>query len=142
MRPAIDQSIFEGLISLGRQRGGLTNEDLRRALPIGAMSAEDIALVILQLEESGIPVDLDESLLMAASRNTASPRPSAEILPFPKRPRQQTAAPRSPAAFGAQARAANLPPAVGRRLRPAHWAVAGSILVLIVAAIFLLARGF
>ncbi len=59
----IDSSTLSRLVALGRAKGHLTNEDLAEALPIGSMSASDIALVVVHLEEAGIAVELDENLL-------------------------------------------------------------------------------
>jgi hypothetical protein len=59
----IDSSTLSRLVALGRAKGQLTNEDLAEALPVSTMSASDIALVVVHLEESGVAVELDESLL-------------------------------------------------------------------------------
>src|SRR5688500_11702123 len=81
MQPALDSTTLDRLISLGRERGHLTTEDLRASLPIESMSAEDIALIVVHLEETGVPVELEDSLLSPAPR--PMPRKSAEIIPFP-----------------------------------------------------------
>ena len=73
--PMFDLGTLDRLMETGRAKGGLTNEDLEAALPIGSMSAEDIALVVVQLEDAGIPVELDESLL--------TPRPPGERIEIP-----------------------------------------------------------
>jgi hypothetical protein len=83
MQPALDSNTFDRLISLGRERGHLTTEDLRASLPIESMSAEDIAQVVIQLEETGVPVELEESLLSHHPKPASMPRQSAEIIPFP-----------------------------------------------------------
>ncbi|WP_243368976.1 RNA polymerase sigma factor region1.1 domain-containing protein [Microvirga solisilvae] len=83
MQPALDSTILDRLISQGRERGYLTTEDLRVNLPVENMSAEDIALVVVQLEETGIAVDLEERLLSPASRPMPPQQRSAEIIPFP-----------------------------------------------------------
>lgn len=83
MQPAFDSRILDRMISQGRERGCLTTEDLRAGLPVDAMSAEEIALVVVQLEEAGIPVELEESLLSANPRAVPHLRQSAEIIPFP-----------------------------------------------------------
>ena len=142
MQPAIDRNTLEGLIALGRQRGGLTNQDLQAALPVGTMSAEDIALIVLQLEEAGVPVEPDESLLQPRP-GAAAPRPlpSAEILPFPKRPatlpKPRSRADSSVSRLGGAAAS----PRTSRPMRPAHWAVAGSVLLVVLIAVVLLALG-
>jgi hypothetical protein len=45
------------------------------------MSADDIALVVVHLEDAGVSVDLDETLLPRASPGALMPRRPAEILP-------------------------------------------------------------
>jgi hypothetical protein len=84
MQPALDRTLLDRLIVLGRERGHLTTEDLRINLPVERMSAEEIALIVVQLEGSGVPVELEDSLISPAPE--PSPRKSAEIIPFPKRP--------------------------------------------------------
>ncbi|RDI62659.1 RNA polymerase sigma factor region1.1 domain-containing protein [Microvirga subterranea] len=139
MQPAIDQNTLESLIALGRQKGSLTNRDLEAALPTGAMSVEDIALVVLQLEEAGVPIDLDEDLLSRSQGAVASrPLQSAEILPFPKRsddppkahPMQELSAALSPAP--------QTPSVAAIPSRRAHWAVIGSILIVVLIALAIL----
>ncbi|WP_445504057.1 RNA polymerase sigma factor region1.1 domain-containing protein [Microvirga sp. G4-2] len=83
MQPALDSNTLDRLISLGRERGHLTTEDLRASLPVESMSAEEIALVVVHLEETGVPVELEESLLSPHPKPMAMPRRSAEIIPFP-----------------------------------------------------------
>jgi hypothetical protein len=84
MQPALDRTLLDRLIVLGRERGHLTTEDLRINLPVERMSAEEIALIVVQLEGSGIAVELEDSLISPAPEQP--PRKSAEIIPFPKRP--------------------------------------------------------
>lgn len=59
----IDSDTLARLVALGRRKGHLTNQDLEAALPVDIMSPEDIALVVVHLEEAGVSVDLDETLL-------------------------------------------------------------------------------
>ena len=61
MQPALDSTIMDRLAALGRKQGHLTNPDLPANLPVDAMSAEEIALIVVHLEEAGIPVELDDS---------------------------------------------------------------------------------
>ncbi len=139
MQPAIDQNTLESLIALGRRKGGLTNRDLETALPTAAMSVEDIALVVLQLEEAGVPIDLEESLL---SRNqgevAARPLQSAEILPFPKRLEDPPKARLKQALSNAPSPAPQTPSLTTNPSRRAHWAVSGSILILVLIALAIL----
>ncbi|MEE8627105.1 MULTISPECIES: RNA polymerase sigma factor region1.1 domain-containing protein [Methylobacterium] len=83
MQAAFDRTTLDRLIALGRSRGELTPDDLRRALPVDRMSAEDIALVLIELEEAGIAVDPDEILLQGGG----TPLPAGAIrLPEPPVP--------------------------------------------------------
>jgi hypothetical protein len=43
----VSTDALDRLVATGRSRAGLTSEDLRGALPVGAMSAEDLALVVV-----------------------------------------------------------------------------------------------
>jgi hypothetical protein len=92
MQPALDRTILDRLTILGRERGHLTTEDLRLNLPVERMSAEEIALIVVQLEGSGVAVELEDSLISPAPE--PAPRRSAEIIPFPKRPAADRARPR------------------------------------------------
>jgi hypothetical protein len=83
MQPALDRITLDHLISLGRRQGHLTTEDLRASLPVETMSAEEIALIVVHLEETGVPVELEESLLSPNPKPQPVPRKSAEIIPFP-----------------------------------------------------------
>jgi hypothetical protein len=53
MQQALDSNTLDRLISLGRKQGYLTNQDLEANLPIDSMSAEEIALIVVHLEEMG-----------------------------------------------------------------------------------------
>ncbi len=92
MQPALDRTILDRLTILGRERGHLTTEDLRLNLPVERMSAEEIALIVVQLEGSGVAVELEDSLISPAPEPAL--RKSAEIIPFPKRPAADRARPR------------------------------------------------
>jgi hypothetical protein len=124
MQQALDSNTLDRLISLGRERGQLTIQDLETNLPIHSMSTDEIALIVVHLEEAGVPVELDESLLTANPKPPQAPARSAEIIPFPDRAAaarmKKRAAPLQkappaqpePAAFAKQEK------------RAAHWAVA------------------
>ncbi len=78
----IDSGTLARLVALGRRKGHLTNQDLEEALPVDTMSAGDIALVVVHLEETGVPVELDETLLARASTGRALEiRPAGIVLP-------------------------------------------------------------
>jgi hypothetical protein len=132
MQPAIDRDTLERLIALGRARGILTNRDIEEALPTDHMSAEDIALVVVHLEDAGIPVDLEESLQKLHPGIRSPDMGGAQILSFPER--TSSPPPKSSRLETAQA----LPSAPSEEvsktetfgMRSAHWAVLGSIFVL------------
>lgn len=85
MQPALDSNTLDRLIALGREQGHLTNQDLEANLPIASMSAEEIALIVVHLEETGVPVELDDSLIVPGAKPGPAPVRSAEIIPFPDR---------------------------------------------------------
>ena len=131
MQQALDSNTLDRLISLGREQGQLTTRDLETNLPIDSMSAEDIALIVVHLEEAGVPVELDESLLTPNAKPLQAPSKSAEIIPFPDRAaaaRMRKRAAPLQKALPAQPE----PPAfVKQEKRAAHWTVAiAGILVL------------
>jgi hypothetical protein len=141
MQPAFDSSTLDRLIALGRKQGHLTNQDLEANLPIASMNAEEIALIVVHLEETGIPVELDDSLISPNGKQTSASARSAEIIPFPDRAaaawmRRRTAP--------LQKAHPSQPDAV-RSTKPgkrsAHWAVALSgllVLVLLIGLVMML----
>ncbi|MBF9197800.1 RNA polymerase sigma factor region1.1 domain-containing protein [Microvirga terrestris] len=134
MQQALDSNTLDRLIALGRQQGQLTTLDLETNLPIHSMSAEDIALIVVHLEEAGIPVELEDSLMVPQPKPPAAPTRSAEIISFPDRAaasrmRKQTAPLQNAASVQAQSAF------VQQEKRAAHWAVAlGGLLVLALMA--------
>ena len=58
----IDSGTLARLVALGRAKGHLTSQDLEKALPVETMGADDIALVVVHLEDAGVPVELDPRL--------------------------------------------------------------------------------
>jgi hypothetical protein len=129
MQQALDSNTLDRLITLGRQQGQLTTLDLETNLPIHSMSAEDIALIVVHLEEAGVPVELDASLMAPNPTPAAAPTKSAEIIPDRAAAggmKKRTA----PLQKAAAVQAAE-PALVQQEKRVAHWAVAmGGLLVL------------
>ncbi|WP_414474028.1 RNA polymerase sigma factor region1.1 domain-containing protein [Microvirga sp. M2] len=136
MQPAFDSDILGRLVSLGRERGHLTTADLRASLPIERMSAEEIALVVVHLEETGVPVELEESLLPAHQKPAApGPRRSAQIIPFPG-PRARQGAPDTRPAPAPKAPVPEPPQATDETPLPVRWILAGiGVLVFAVASL-------
>jgi hypothetical protein len=52
------------LINLGRRRGGLTMEDLRKVLPISSMTTDEITHALARLDEAGVDVAVDATLFL------------------------------------------------------------------------------
>lgn len=75
-----DDEAFDRLVALGRERGGLTTEDIAQSLPVERMTAEQLAAVIVYLEEADIPVEIDPAFLSPRHRGPAPPegKPLAE----------------------------------------------------------------
>ncbi|KAB1072750.1 RNA polymerase sigma factor region1.1 domain-containing protein [Methylobacterium planeticum] len=111
MAAGIDTDTLQRLIELGKRKGRLAPEDLLTGLPVDRMSAEDIALVVLEIEEAGVPVEFEETLTMLARPTELRPLPEPVALaPAPAPP--PGAAPRVDIpATAAQAPAAPAPPA-------------------------------
>ncbi|MCJ2086179.1 RNA polymerase sigma factor region1.1 domain-containing protein [Methylobacterium sp. E-005] len=57
MSQTIDRGTLDRLIALGRERGELSAEDLRAALPVERLDVDDLVLVMLELEAAGISVE-------------------------------------------------------------------------------------
>ncbi len=139
MQAAFDRTTFDRLVALGRSRGGLTPDDLRRALPVDRMSAEDIALVLIELEEAGIPVDPDEALLQPGR-----PLPPAGPVRLPEPGAGEAAAPAAEptkavtaASAAPEPRSAEPPADRGGAHRAVLWAGATAlVLALLVLALW------
>lgn len=86
------------LATLGQLRGALTIEDIRDALPIDRMTEDEVGRAVAYLEEKGIEVVVDPSLLIgpaSATREdlvdrTASAGPPKTTSPTPE-PSQRAA---------------------------------------------------
>ncbi len=71
----IDERTLEELIKIGRSNGRITTEDVQRLVPIGLVPLEELASLILRLEEAGIEVDLDPALLQPGPGRPVPLRP-------------------------------------------------------------------
>ncbi|TGD98010.1 RNA polymerase sigma factor region1.1 domain-containing protein [Methylobacterium nonmethylotrophicum] len=142
MQAAFDRTTLDRLVALGRSQGGLTPDDLRRALPVDRMSAEDIAMVLIELEEAGIPVDPDEALL-----RPGRPLPPAGAIRLPEPPASAPAAPapESPPAVAAAPapgpRPAAPPAPRGGAHRAVVWAGLAALALALLALSLWAARG-
>jgi hypothetical protein len=131
MQPALDSTIMDRLAALGRKQGHLTNQDLQANLPVDAMSAEEIALIVVHLEEAGIPVELDDSLTAPNPKAGPAPVKTAEVIPFPDRAAASRMKRKAGTLQNSAASRADASKASGQK-GAAHWAVAGSGLLVLV----------
>jgi len=141
MQPALDSNTLDRLITLGREQGHLTNQDLEANLPISSMSAEEIALIVVHLEESGVPVELDDNLISPNAKPRPAPAKSAEIIPFPNRAAVARMKRRTAPLQKGQASPSETGRVTQQGRRMAHWAVAISgllVLVLLVGLVTML----
>jgi len=68
---AIDDVAFRRLVDLGRDKGFVTLDQVKAALPIDRMGQRELAETLDRLEQSGVSVEVDEEL-------TARPRGGSE----------------------------------------------------------------
>lgn len=67
---SVNEAILAELVNLARQRGSISMEDLRKALPIDSMTIEDISDVLARLDEAGFDLEGDPSLFSPTRRAT------------------------------------------------------------------------
>ncbi len=73
----IDETAFRRLQVEGLRKGHLTPDDLKAALPIERMSPEEIARVIVRLQDAGVDVEPEDALLASAGPPRPGPSPGA-----------------------------------------------------------------
>lgn len=135
MQPALDSNTLDRLIALGRKQGHLTNQDLEANLPIDSMSADEIALIVIHLEETGVPVELEDNLVSPNAKPSPAPIKSAEIIPFPDRAAAARMKKRTAPLQKMSITKSETTKPASRDKQPAHWAVAVSgLLVLVLLA--------
>jgi hypothetical protein len=140
MEPTIAKDVLDRLVALGRRQGHLTTEEVRHALPVDAMSPDEIALVVVHLEDQGIPVELEESLLAPHPGPRSSPNDEPALVLRPEQDADWSVRGTPPptqalANTGADATPPTPPPP--RAMRAVHWAVAlaGVVLLLVVVVV-------
>jgi len=74
--PLGDATLLE-LIRLARQRGGISMEDLQKALPLESMSIEEISHIVNRLDEAGFDLEIDPNLL--SPKRKSSPQDMAAV---------------------------------------------------------------
>jgi Sigma-70 factor, region 1.1 len=72
MERKITEATLNELIALAHQRGGVSMEDLRQALPVDDMTIEEISDILARLDEAGFDFEIDPALLLPTSRATAA----------------------------------------------------------------------
>lgn len=129
------------LISLARQRGGISMEDLRKALPIDSMTEADVAHVVARLDEAGFDVEIDPTLLLPEGKvapNSAKFEQTGQTgLPetVPGKGEQRTSFPASAGEpILKQRKARSSEPTASAPVLP--WVIAFAIVVLAVFAAF------
>jgi len=104
----IDEKLLATLRARAAQQGFLTTDDLRAVLPIDTLSANDLAMIVLQLEDVGVSLEIPNNLLGSSRRQTPTSSQTPVIqLPGAQAPMRSTsqraAAPGvSPDAFASQ----------------------------------------
>jgi hypothetical protein len=131
MQQALDSNTLDRLISLGRKQGHLTNRDLEDNLPITSMSAEEIALIVVHLEESGVPVELEDRLSAPNAKPSPPAQKSAEIIPFPDRAAAARMKKWTAPLQKASPAKTEAPGFAKHESRAAHWAVAAAGLLVL-----------
>ncbi|GJD92264.1 hypothetical protein BHAOGJBA_5817 [Methylobacterium hispanicum] len=144
MSAAIERRILDRLIALGRATGRISSEELRAHLPTATMTAEDIALVVLELEEAGVEVEFEGPLEAAGRPHPV--RPVAELPPLPTAPAVAVAsaptarAAAAPASAPAAAARSGPGPAGGGVTATRAVLAAGALTVLVIVVVLLLVR--
>lgn len=143
MGAVIERRILDRLIALGRATGRISSEELGAHLPTAALTAEDIALVVLELEEAGVEVEF-EGPLESAGR-PAPVRPVAELPPLPTAPAVAAASAPTARAAGSSAPGAAAPRpdpdrSGGRETVTRAVLAAGALTILVIAVVLLLVR--
>jgi hypothetical protein len=76
----ISDNDFDRLIELGSRKGRLDIDDIKEMMPVETMTTEDLAGLVILLEEHGIAIELDPELLMPGNW---PPPPTPEPLFIP-----------------------------------------------------------
>lgn len=66
----MDDRLLAQLRERAERNGALTTDDLRAVLPIETMSADELAMVVLRLEDVGVSVDVSDDLMGSSRRRT------------------------------------------------------------------------
>lgn len=77
----ISVTTIDRLMQLGQRRGRLEIDDVRQALPVDTMTTTELADVLARLEEDGISVEIDASLLTSHHGKMSSPVSKPAIVP-------------------------------------------------------------
>jgi hypothetical protein len=103
--------IYERLLQMGKQEGGLTTDDLQRVLDIERLSVDELSNILMRLESAGVSVDIDPAILWPQSGE-------ASVIQQPDAPLLERQRP-LPVASGASG-AANSSPETGKAAPTVH----------------------
>ena len=80
---SVDEAELGKFIETAKQSGTVSTDELRRAFPIDTMGGEDIAAIVLRLEEAGVSVEIDPSLFSPKHGLSPNPLGTARTQPPP-----------------------------------------------------------
>ena len=90
----IDGKLLATLRERAKGQVVLTTDDLRAVLPIKTLSADDLAMIVLQLEDAGVSLEVTDDLLGTSRRRTpTSPQTPVFQLPGTQTPVRSTIQP-------------------------------------------------
>lgn len=75
------EAALQRLLAIGRQRGHVTLEEVKAALPVAEMGAEELGRAMLRLEEAGVEVRLEGDLLRPRPGSEAADPPPVTLPP-------------------------------------------------------------
>jgi hypothetical protein len=130
----LDGGSLRELAALGQLRGALTVDEIRHALPVDRMSDEDMTLAVAYLEERGIDIVVEPSLLRGPALVRQPSALDRTIGVEPPRTIAKTTELDQQPAHGEAAQAAT-PADVGRSVSPTLCVLLAAIVVGILAAI-------
>ena len=73
---------FGVLLDRARRFGGLTTQDIMEVFPVQTMSANELAMLVLRLEDAGVPLELEDELI-GGSRRREPTAPAAPAINLP-----------------------------------------------------------
>lgn len=80
---------FDQLVAAGKARGYLSVEEVSRLVPLSELTTEQLAELILRIEQEGIRVELDPGLLKVRAGNRRSNTPASLHLTDAHKPSEE-----------------------------------------------------